>query len=180
MAGTDLAAKRYAKAAFELASRDDTLEEWSAALSETAAFMGEADIRRALENTRISRVAKQRLIDSGLGDQPPLPLNLARLLVRKGRTALAAGIAVQFDELVEAREGIARATAQTAVPLSDEVKQAMVQRLESETGLKIMLETEVDADLIGGVIVQIGDRLIDASTRARLAALRESLVGSLA
>ncbi len=142
--------------------------------------MSEADIRRALENTRISRGAKQRLIESGLGDQPPLPLNLARLLVGKGRTALAAGIAAQFDELVEAHQGIARATARTAVPLSEEVKQAMVQRLESETGLRVLLETEVDADLIGGAVVQIGDRLIDASTRARLTALRESLIGSLA
>ena len=179
MAGVDLAAKRYAEAAFDLASRDDHLEAWSAALSEMAAFMTEANIRRALANTRISQSAKQRLIESGLGGLPPLPLNLARLLTRKGRTALAGAVAAQFDQLVEARQGVARARARTAVPLSDEAKQTMVERLESETGLRILLETDVDPDLIGGAVVQIGDRLIDASTRGRLAALRRNMEGSL-
>ncbi len=180
MAATDLAAKRYAEAAFDLAGRDGRLDEWSAALSQIAAFMTEADIRRALENTRIAGPTKQRLIEVGLAGLPPLPLNLARLLVRKGRTGLVAAIAAHFDQLVEGRQGIAHAKATTAVPLSDTAKAAVVSQLEAETGLKVILETEVDAGLIGGAVIQIGDRLVDASTRGRLAALRRSLAGSVA
>ncbi len=180
MAAIDLAAKRYAEAAFDLADRDGRLEEWSAALGQIAAFMTEADIRRALENTRVGQPTKQRLIEAGLAGLPPLPLNLARLLVRKGRTGLVAAIAAHFDQLVEKRQGIARAKTITAVPLSDVAKETIVGWLEAETGLKVILDTEVDAGLIGGAVIQIGDRLVDASTRGRLAALRQNLVGSVA
>ena len=180
MAATDLAAKRYAEAALALATEDGRLDEWLAALSQIASYMGEADIQRALENTRVSQDAKQRLLEAGLTGVPRLPMNLARLLVRKGRTALVADIAAQFEQLVEQRQGIARARARTAVQLSEEAKKEVISRLERETGLRILLETEVDPGLIGGAMIQIGDRLVDASTRARLAALRESLVGSLA
>lgn len=172
----DLAAKRYAQAAFELAVEGDSLQQWDAALGQIAEFMSDADVRRVLENTRVAAAAKQQLIEAALGDLPPLPLNLARLLVRKGRTALAGDIALEFRRLREEREGIARVLARTAVPLSEPEREALERRLEEQTGRRVILETEVDPDLLGGIVVQIGDRLVDGSTRARLEALRESLV----
>jgi F-type H+-transporting ATPase subunit delta len=179
MAAGELAAKRYAEAAFDLALRDGDLDAWSGALSQIGSFMSEADIRRVLENTRVPQETKQRLIEAGLGNLPKLLLNLARLLVRKNRTALAAEIAAQFARLVEEQRGVAHARAVTAVPLSDQEKQALAQRLERDTGQRAILATEVDPTLIGGVVVQIGDRLVDASTRHRLEALRESLAGAV-
>jgi F-type H+-transporting ATPase subunit delta len=175
----DLAAKRYAQAAYELALQDGNLREWEGALGQMAEFMGDVEVRRVLENTRVGMDAKQRLIEAALGDLPRLPLNLARLLVRKGRTSLADDIVSQFQELVEQREGIARVKARTAVPLSDAERQSLTERLEQQTGRRVVLETEVDPALLGGVMVQIGDRLVDASTRARLEALRDNLVGAL-
>src|SRR5205085_1580864 len=81
---------------------------------------------------------------------PGLALNLARLLVRKGRTALAPAIASQFKQMVETQQGIERATATTAVPLTDSERQNLSQRLESQTGHRIVLETAVDPALLGG------------------------------
>ena len=172
------AAKRYAQAAFEIASQSGNLHDWADALDEIAEFMSGDEVSRVLMNSRAGQDVKQRLIDAGL-DIPGLPMNLARLLVRKDRTALATGIASAFRQLMEAREGVARARAVTAVPLTDQEREVLEQRLSKETGRKVILETEVDPRLIGGVRVQIGDQLVDASTRARLAALRSNLVNAL-
>ena len=172
------AAKRYAQAAFEIAGESGDLRAWVDALETMAEFMGREDVGRVLSNSRVEPETKQRLIEAGL-DLPTLPKNLARLLVRKNRTALAGEIATSFRALVEQREGVARAKAVTAVELSEPERQALEQRLEKETGRKVILETEVDPSLIGGVRVQIGDQLVDASTRARLSALRNNLVSAL-
>jgi F-type H+-transporting ATPase subunit delta len=180
LAAIEPAAKRYALAAFELAKEGGDLERWASALDSIAGFMGEADVARALENSRYSQETKLQLIEAGLRSLGALPMNLARLLVRKGRTALARDIAEEFRLMLESERGIARVTAKTAIALSDAERDALLQRLRSSTGKQVVLTTNVDPALLGGVVVQIGDRLIDASTRAKLEALRETLVGSLA
>ena len=177
--GETLAAKRYALAAFEIAKEHGDIDAWRSAMGQIAEFMGDPEVRRVLENTRVGQEPKQRLIGAALGDLPPLPLNLARLLVRKHRTALAGEIALAFDEMVEAERGVERAHVRTAVPLSNAEVEALARRLQQQTGHEIILDVEVDPSVLGGVVVQIGDRLIDASTRAKLHALRESLVGAL-
>jgi F-type H+-transporting ATPase subunit delta len=174
-----LAAKRYALAAFDLAKGEGYLDAWQESLDQIAQFMSEPEVRRVLENTRVTQEPRQGLIDVALADLPALPLNLARLLVRKNRTALAPAIAAQFRKLVEEDRGITRAKAVTAVPLNDVERQALVDRLEAQTGNQIILEVEVDPSLMGGLVVQMGDRLVDYSTRARLQALRESLTGAV-
>ena len=179
MPAIDLAARRYAEAVFELAVEAGNLDEWEQALTRIADFMTGQEVRYVLENTRVPEESKQRLVAAGLSDLPALPFNMARLLVHKGRTGLARGIEEAFKELAEEKEGIARARAVTAVPLSEAERQALTQRLERDTGRRIILETAVDPELLGGVRVQIGDQLIDASTRARLEALRENLVGAM-
>ena len=179
MADVNLAAKRYAQAAFALAVEHNDANAWRDALDQIAEFMGDPEVRAVLENTRVARASKQQLIDAALGSLPPLGLNLARLLVRKGRTALAQDIATEFRSLLEERQGIAHARAVTAVPMDDAQRNSLSEKLRQQTGHQIVLETEVDPDLLGGVVVQIGDKLVDASTRAKLEALRQSLVGSV-
>ena len=173
--GESLAAKRYAIAAFELAREHNDTDAWLTAVRQMAEFMGDPEVKRVLENTRVSQEPKQRLIDLALADLPALPLNLARLLVRKNRTALAVDIANQFQQLQEEQRGVSRAKATTAVPLGDAERQALSHRLTEQTGGEVLLETEDDPELLGGVVVQIGDRLIDASTRSKLRALRDNL-----
>jgi F-type H+-transporting ATPase subunit delta len=177
--GETLAAKRYALAAFELAKEHGDMDAWREGVSQIAEFMSDTEVRRVLENTRVGQEPKQRLIEAALGDLPPLPLNLARLLVRKNRTALALDIAAAFNQLIEEDRGITRARARTAVPLSEAEVEALARRLQEQTGHEVILDVEVHPDVLGGVVIQIGDRLIDASTRARLHALRENLVGAL-
>jgi F-type H+-transporting ATPase subunit delta len=175
----EVAARRYAQAAFELATESDSVPAWTSGLGRLAHFLGDGEAARALQNGRVPSDVKHRLIDAGLGDLPKGPLNLAHLLVSKGRVGLAVQIAEQFTRMVENHQGLSRARAVTAVELSDTDKQALVQRLRQSTGRQVVLETEVDPSILGGVVVQIGDRLLDGSTKSRLEALRDSLVGAV-
>ncbi len=176
--GEMLAAKRYALAAFEIAREHGDIDAWRDAIAQIAEFMSDPEVRRVLENTRVSQEPKQRLIGAALSDLPALPLNLARLLVRKHRTALASDIALAFSEMIEEERGITHAHARTAVPLNEAETADLARRLQEQTGHEVILDVEVDPSLLGGVVVQIGDRLIDASTRAKLQAMRASLVGA--
>lgn len=173
--GEAVAARRYALAAFEIAREQGEEAAWQDAIDQLAEFMGDPEVRRVLENTRVGQEPKQHLIGAALGDLSPLALNLARLLVRKSRTALAGDISAAFNEMVEKERGVVRARARTAVPLSDAERDALVQRLSQQTGNEVILEVEVSPELLGGLVVQLGDRLIDASTKARLEAMRNSL-----
>ncbi len=174
-----IASKRYALAVLALAQQHSDAPAWQNALRQIAEFMGDPEVKRVLENSRVGQEPKQRLIGAALNDLPVLQLNFARLLVRKDRTGLAGEISATFDRLLEEEQGITRALATTAVPLSDAERDALAAKLRDQTGQDVILETAVDPNLLGGVVVQIGDRLVDASTRAKLTAMRERLVGSL-
>ena len=179
MPAADLAAKRYAEAAFQIALEKGNLDEWSAAISEIAAMYSEAEVKAVLENSRMSLEAKYQLIDKLLTDLQSPQRNLARLLVRKSRVGLVKEIAEEFSSMVEEREGIVRAKVFTAVPITDSERAQILQALRQRTGREVILDVEVDPELLGGIVIQMGDRLIDASTRARLESLRESLVGAV-
>lgn len=179
MALVEPAARRYAQAAFELALERGTLDVWLSDMVQIAAMLGHPQVTAALENSRVSQANKTQVVDKLLGDISPLALNFARLMVRKGRAGLAPQVLEEFKILAEDHKGIVRAKARTAVALSDIERQALLERLRERTGKDVVLETEVDPSLLGGVVIQIGDRLIDASTRTRLENLRETLVGSV-
>jgi F-type H+-transporting ATPase subunit delta len=109
----------------------------------------------------------------GIGN---VQLNLFRLLRQKGRFALGPSIGSYYRELRDEERGIVRAEVRTAVELDDARREAIVQRLREWTGKSVEIEAAVDEELIGGVVVRIGDRLIDGSTRGRLRGLRDQLI----
>ena len=176
----EVAAKRYAQAVFAIASDSNDFRSWQGSLARIGAFTAELDHARLLENTRVPIETKHRLVDAGLADLPRLALNFAHILVDKGRTGLASQIAEHFTALVEEREGVTRALVTTAVPLADPERASLAARLQQSTGARVEIQTAVEPQIIGGVIVQIGDKLFDGSTRARLAALKSNLMGAMA
>jgi F-type H+-transporting ATPase subunit delta len=97
------------------------------------------------------------------------------LLLETDRIALVPQIALGFGDLVDRREGIAKARITTAVPLKDAEQRELVSRLERESKRKLRATFAVDPTLIGGAKVQIGDHLIDSSVRAKLVALGRQL-----
>ena len=174
----DVAAKRYAEAAYLVAHAEGKEEAWAQGLAAMAALFGDAQAQRLFYNTGVPFPQKQQLVEKALAGVDPLVLNLARLLLRRGRTALGPQIAEAYQELLDEARGIAHALATTAVPLSTDDLKAVQKRLEEMTGGQVVLKTEVDESILGGLIVRIGDRLIDGSTRSKLQALKQQLAGA--
>jgi len=171
----EIAARRYGEAAFQIAGDGGTEERWTAGLSLMAAVFSDSEIAALMQEARISSADKMGLAEKAFTGVDPLVLNLARLLVHRGRTALASQIAEAFQELADAERGIAHALVTTAVPLSDDETRAVAEKLSEISDQQVVVETEVDERIIGGLVARIGDKLIDGSTRSRLLALKRRL-----
>ena len=177
MARTTSAARRYAEAAFQLATRDDTFDAWAKDLATVNELVGDERIARIVSNPSVPRAEREATIDRLLAKRvSPLVLNIVRLLDQRGRLMLLPAIAAEFTRLLDAKRGVVAATVTSAAPLEkDEIKE-IAARLETMTGQTVKLATAVDPSLIGGLTVRVGDRMIDASVRGRLERLRDQLV----
>ena len=173
----DVAAKRYAEAAYLIARQDGTESAWLDGLSTMATLFGNPDAQAFLQNSRVPPAQKAELVEKGLAGVDPLVLNLGRLLLRRNKTALGPQIREAFQELVDEAKGISHATVTSAVPLTPDDVKAITQRLTDMTGGEVVVSTEVDESILGGLVVRIGDRLIDGSTKSKLAALKQQLAG---
>jgi len=168
--------KRYAQAAFELAVERNELQSWQESLRRISEITADTKLVAWLESPKIPFDVKKGVLQQRLGELNPLALNLACLLVSKGRLRIAGDILQQYDRLVDAYHGIEHAQIVTALPLEEEDKQRLSRQLGEMMGRKIVIDAQVDPSVVGGFIAKIGDTLIDASTRNRLETLRKSLV----
>lgn len=174
----EVAAKRYAEAAYLIARQDGTEEAWTTGLQALAALFGDEQAQPFFENTRVPAGDKLQLVEKGLEGVDPLVVNLARLLLRRGRTALGPQIAEAFQELIDEAKGVSHATVTSAVAMTEDDVRSVEQRLKEITGGDVVVETAVDDSILGGLIVRIGDRLIDGSTKSKLQALKRELAGA--
>ncbi len=177
MARPSSADRRYAEAAFEIALRDDTVADWRRELDGAAAALADPAIARGLANPAVPTADREAAIVQGLGSvvSPPV-LNLIRLLLQRGRIEELARVAAAFRRLDDQRNDVTTAIAASATPLEPAEVSALTARLEGMTGGRVELALEVDPSLLGGLVVRIGDRLIDGSVRGRLERLRNQLV----
>jgi F-type H+-transporting ATPase subunit delta len=173
------APRRYAEAAFELATRDKAIDAWGRDLRTAAALVGDDRVARLLDDPSRPLAERSGILDRLLGKRvSPAVANLVRLLVERGRLDIIGAIAEEFRRLVNAERGIVHAIITTAIPLKADETAAIDARLRAMTGATVELQVQVDPALIGGLTVRIGDRLIDASVRGRLERLRDQLTSS--
>ena len=168
-------ARRYSQAVFEIALEQNELEAWKADLNQIAAVLVDPELVSLLESPKLPFSHKDELLSERLKGVRPLALNLARILVTKGRLRLAGQIAVGYEQLVDAYYGIEHAEVTTAILLDDVDKETLASHLGTLVGKRLTLEIRVDPLILGGVSVRLGNKLIDGSTRARLESLRQSL-----
>jgi F-type H+-transporting ATPase subunit delta len=177
MARRDTAVRRYAEAAFEVAVRDKTVDRWRSELETAGAIVADEKVGHALANPSIpleERTATAEKTFSQIVSRPVL--NLIGLMLRRGRIEQLPRLAAEFRRLDNARQGIALATATSASPLNPDEVRALTERMEQLTGGRVELDVQIDPSLLGGVVVRVGDRLIDGSVRSRLERLRNQLV----
>ena len=178
MAGpASTAARRYAEAAFQLASRDDAQDAYGEGLELAATLLGEKLVLGVLRNP--ARPLRQRLdlVDAMVAKRVPAPvLKLVSLLVERGKIDRLPAVAAEYRRLLNRERGVVEAVARSASPLTDTETAALEKKLARMTGRTVDLRVEVDDSLIGGLTVRVGDTLYDASVRGRLERLRERLV----
>jgi F-type H+-transporting ATPase subunit delta len=170
----DSAPRRYAEAAFQLATRDDAIETWRRDLEQAGAVV-DGQLMDVLANPALPLDERLEVADKVFASLSQPVRNLILLLVRRRRIEQLHRVVAEFVRLDERRQGITHANATSAAPLTDLEERALTARLEQMTGGRIALKTDVDASLLGGLIVRVGDRLIDGSVRGRLERLRAQL-----
>ncbi len=128
-----------------------------------------------LDNPEIDSRVKGDILSRIAEGADELVVNFVRLLAEKGRAGALVGIADEFDTLVAAAERILDVQLTTAHELSDEEFGRILDRIEQASGRKVQASRSVDADLIGGLVLQAGSMRLDASVRGRLERLRQEL-----
>jgi F-type H+-transporting ATPase subunit delta len=176
----DVAGRRYALAVMDMARADSSFAQWAAALDGLESLTQEPQFVNALQGDGMTDEKFQAIVRQVVPAIREPELNLLRLLRRKSRLSLGPSIASYFRELWDEERGIERAVVRTAVPIGDAERESIAAQLARASGKQVQLEAEVDASLIGGAVIRVGDNLIDGSTRTRLRALRERLEQGIA
>jgi F-type H+-transporting ATPase subunit delta len=174
MALSGSSARRYAEALYQIATSEKAVDEFAASAQRLREALS-GDVLRALRNPGVPMRSRREAIDAATAGEPKAIRSLLDLLLERERIALFPQIAVAYTDLVERSAGIVKGRITTATELGAGEREALVRRLESASGKKIRATFAVDASLIGGAKVQIGDRLIDSSLKAQLDELRREL-----
>ncbi len=170
-------ARRYAGALYGEAEETGVLESVDddvLMLRESLESNGE--LARFFESPVIPQEKKDAVVRELLSDRiEGLTLRFLRLLIRKDRETMTKPILDQYQVLRDQQRGIVDAEVTVARPLADDDREAIVEALEEKTDKTIRLHVEEDADLIGGLVIRIGDHVFDGSVRNRLTNLHDRL-----
>ena len=174
-------ANRYANALFELADEQTALDEAAADLGTLEAMLDEsADLHRMIRSPVLSRQDQAQAIGAianGAGFST-LVTNLLGLLARKRRLFALPGITGAYRRLLAARRGEVTANVTSAQALDDKQLGAIRHALKQATGSDVFIQTRVDSNLLGGLVVQVGSRMADNSLRSQLERLKIAMKGS--
>jgi F-type H+-transporting ATPase subunit delta len=176
MAELTTIARPYAEAAFRLAREKNALPAWSEMLRLVGAVVADRRMAAALDNPLLTAADKEARLLAVCGDRlDTLGRNFVRVLVESDRVALVPQISALFDALKDAADGVAKATIESAFPLSDAQVAELKSALERRFGKKIEATVSVEPALIGGARVTVGDTVLDASVQAQLTAMATQL-----
>lgn len=168
-------ARPYAEAAFQIARDAQALSSWSDALARLAVVAGTDAARELIGNPRLSVEEVATLCADAAGAISEQQKNFVRVLADNDRIAVLPDVAKLFEALRNEFEGVLEAHVSSAYPLNDAQVADIVGTLEKKYGRSVKASVAVDADLIGGVSIRIGDEVMDASVRGKLAQLADAL-----
>lgn len=169
-------ARPYAKAAFAVALGENRLGDWQAALNAAGAVAVNAKVRAALSSPSLTGEQQAQLMLDVCGDVLDAKAsNFIRTLASNKRLQLLPEIALQFAELKAQQEKTVAVDIVSAFPINEAASAKLAQALSRKLQCNVQLDTEVDATLLGGVVIKAGDTVIDASVRGRILKLADAL-----
>jgi F-type H+-transporting ATPase subunit delta len=172
------AAKRYGRAVFALAEQERAIDEWARRLTAVRQLMSDPEVASALTNPTIATEQRMALISDAPHLLDPEATNLAKLLIESSRVRDIGAIEEEFQRLADDAAGRVRATVTTAVELTPKDRDRVEEELSKRLGKEIRMQVVVDPRILGGLKLQYGDRLVDASVSTRLQQLRRRLAAS--
>ncbi len=170
-------AVNYAAALIELAERENARDEYGALLAEVAELYRELPgFRRLLETPRIPAAQKREVIQRVFaGRVPEYFLRYLLIVIEKRRFRLLPEIDLAYRELVDERAGRVRASVTLAHEADDRLRAKLLQALSRRLDRHVIASWKTERELLGGVVVRVGDRVMDGSVRRRLRDMRRTL-----
>lgn len=168
-------ARPYADAAFQLARATNALGPWQQALDRMAAVAADAQMVECITNPRLLPAQVAQLFLDVVGSVSAEQQNFVRLLVDNERLQVLPEIRELYVELKNGQEGVQEADIASAFPLDDATLKNLVAELEARFKCRIQATVSLDPELIGGVRIAVGDQVIDASVRGKLASMATAL-----
>jgi F-type H+-transporting ATPase subunit delta len=176
MAEISTIARPYAVAAYKLGKEQNALTKWSEMLSFATQVASDAKMQGLINDPKVLASDLQASFLKVCGDKLNTNAqNLIKVLVEYGRMPLLAAITSAFEELKAQDEGVLEASIIAAAKPSDAEVKDLVKRLEAKFGKKVDAKVSVDAELIGGMKIIVGDTVIDASVKGQLQNLTYAL-----
>ncbi len=168
----------YARAIFHVAQAEEALDRVSDELFRFARAMEDnPELRERLTDPAVDVADKLQVVDDLLNRAHPQTVSAALYLVHAGRARQLEDIAEALADLVAESRSRAVAEVRTAVELDDERRKRLAEAIQEATGKQIDLKVIVDPDMVGGVVVKVGDTVIDGSVTRRLSEFRARLTG---
>ena len=172
-------AREYGDGLYLLAEEENLSREFlEQLLALKSLFREQPDFVRLLGNMSLSKEERVKIIDNVLrGQIHPYLLNFLKILCERCALNEYEGCLAAFKTLYNQAHGIVEATVTTAVPLDDEQRARMAEKLSEMTGKTVVLNEKVDAALVGGVLVEMNGQRYDTTVRHRLAAIHQAMAG---
>lgn len=172
-----LVAKRYATALFEVSKENNNVDKYQSQLQLLAdIFKDEPQLRTILQHPKVTQDEKKDILSSILSkvvDQEVI--NFLYILIDKSRERYIEDIIHQYNELANNYNNIEKTLVVSAVSLTLEEVQVLTEKLSKAFNKNIVIENKIDPEVIGGMLVKIGDRVIDGTIKGKLTALRGQL-----
>lgn len=169
-------ARPYAEAVYKLATEQSTIDGWSELLAFYAAVMRDPAMAGISMNPQLDQAQLENLmLDIGEGRLSEEGTNFIRLLVDNGRLEVLPEIAEVFEVLKKQSEGTLEVQVLSAFPVSDEQTQELAQVLQARLGREVIISSQEDPEIIGGVRIRAGDVVIDGSVQGQLQQLAKEL-----
>ncbi|MDD4731015.1 MAG: F0F1 ATP synthase subunit delta [Desulfovibrio sp.] len=176
----NVVARRYAKALFAVGRKagDQELQAFGKELSALAGVLdGSPEAFSFFKNPAFSADEKKAVLKKiaekvSVG---PMMQNFCDLLAEKGRVDVLPFIAADYQKMLDQAQGVVAGSLVTAFELSDARRKELTEKLENQTGKKLDLDFAADSEILGGVVLKVGDKVLDASLRAQLDILKEQI-----
>jgi F-type H+-transporting ATPase subunit delta len=171
-------ARNYAETLLELASREDVAEDYMEYLAEVAGLARTEPMFRAfLETPTITIDEKRTALRAAFGDRYPEPfVRFILIMLEKRRQGLLTEIEEAYHSLLDVRSGRLRVSVTLASEPDTDLRETLVANLSRVLDREVMAEFGEDENIIGGLIIRVGDQVMDGSVRRRLHTLRRSLL----